>query len=92
MVYLIRGMQETNSVYVERVLSTSQMFHQLTSHQENVAGKHHCLVVKDIEDVIAKHRAEVTFVNSFFTFTELLTGNISYKTDSYKRNKLFVEK
>ena len=64
MVYLIRGMQETNSVYVERVLSTSQMFHQLTSHQENVAGKHHCLVVKDIEDVIAKHRAEVTFASA----------------------------
>ena len=31
-------------------------------------------------------------VNSFFTFTEHLTGNFSYKTDSYKRNKLFVEK
>ena len=27
-------------------------------------GKHHCLVVKDIEDVIAKHRAEVTFARA----------------------------
>ena len=27
-------------------------------------GKHHYLVVKDIEDVIAKHRAEVTFARA----------------------------
>ena len=27
-------------------------------------GKHHYLVVKDIEDVIAKHRAEVTFTRA----------------------------
>ena len=27
-------------------------------------GKHHYLVVKDIEDVIAKHRSEVTFVRA----------------------------
>ena len=64
MVYLIRGMQETNSVHVERVLLTSQMFHKLISHQENMAGKHHYFVVKDIEDVIAKHRTEVTFARA----------------------------
>ena len=27
-------------------------------------GKHHYLVVKDIEDVIAKHHAEVTFARA----------------------------
>ena len=54
-------MQETNSVHVQRVLLTSQTFHQLISHLKNVPGKHHYLVVKDIEDVIAKYRAEVTF-------------------------------
>ena len=27
-------------------------------------GKHHYLVVKDIEDVIAKHRTEVNFVRA----------------------------
>ena len=57
-------MQETNSVHVQRVLLTSQTFHQLKSHQENVPGKHHYLVVKDIEDVITKHRAEVTFARA----------------------------
>ena len=57
-------MQETNSVHVQRVLLISQMLHQLISHYENVPGKHHYLVVKDIEDVIAKHRAEVTFARA----------------------------
>ena len=27
-------------------------------------GKHHYLVIKDIEDVMAKHRAEVTFTRA----------------------------
>ena len=27
-------------------------------------GKHHYLVIKDIEDVIAKHRAEVAFARA----------------------------
>ena len=27
-------------------------------------GKHHYLVVKDVEDVIAKHSAEVTFASA----------------------------
>ena len=31
---------------------------------ENVPGRHHYLVVKDIEDAIAKHRAEVTFARA----------------------------
>ena len=57
-------MQETNSVHVQRVLLISQMLHQLISHYENVPGKHHYLVVKDIEDVIVKHRAEVTFARA----------------------------
>ena len=57
-------MQETNSVDVQRLLLTSQTFHQLISHKENVPGKHHYLVVKDIEDVIAKYRAEVTFARA----------------------------
>ena len=57
-------MQETNSVHVQRVLVTSQTFHQLIFHQENVPGKHQHLLVKDIEDVITKHRAEVTFASA----------------------------
>ena len=57
-------MHETNSGHVQRVLLTSQTFHQLISHKENVPGKHHYLVVKDIEGVIAKYRAEVTFARA----------------------------
>ena len=38
----------------------------------NVPRKHHYLVVKDIEDVIAKHRAQVTFARA--------EGQTSYAT------------